>query len=287
MHKSLLHVQDIKPREHFKNYANWRLDNGYRLQSIKTEVKHIREWGVRLYKQNYVNSSDFIIEVPRQTYTAIQDEAGKAFTDEQYMRIVNYMIDMQQKANGIQKPKCIQLFNFFNLMIAGGFRTHELWNLQFRDCQSRQAEHVDEIENLIHIRVSKTGPRDTVFPSPCIRDLMLLYRKSGYPVDPETSLWVDPNTGKPWRKGWFNERFRKVLTALGMETEYRLYSSRSTHITDAIERGVSTYILAKNLGTSEKMIREEYEDLFIQLQTKELFKGRDREDDSRKFKSVF
>ena len=116
---------------------------------------------------------------------------------------------------------------------------------------------------------------------------MVLYKNKGIKVGPETSLWIDPNTGNPYRKGWFNERFRKVLNDLGMGIEYRLYSCRSTHITDAIERGVSTYILAKNLGTSEKMIREEYEDLFIQLQTKELFKGKDREEDEGRFKSPF
>jgi integrase len=282
----LLRVQDIKPKEHFKNYGNWRLDKGYRIQSIKTEAKHIREFGKWLYKENYIKESDFIIDIPRQTYSRIVEESGKAFTDQQVIDITNFMIEHQKKGEGPEKLKRAQVLHFYLLMLAGGFRTHELWNLQFRDCQSRGSELTDEIENLVHIRVSKTGPRDTVFPSSSIRDLMLLYKARGIKIHPETSLWVDPNTGKPYRKGWFNERFRKILNKLDMGTEYRLYSCRSTHITDAIERGVSTYILAKNLGTSEKMIRTEYEDLFIQLQTKELFKGRDRDDDDARFKSI-
>ena len=117
MHKSLLRVCDIKPKEHFKDYANWRLDNGYRLQSIKTEVKHLREWGKWIYKQNYVNESDFIVEVPRQTYLKQDQELGKAFTDDQVINITNYMIEKQKEAKGAEILKRAQLFNFFSLML--------------------------------------------------------------------------------------------------------------------------------------------------------------------------
>ena len=102
------------------------------------------------------------------------------------------------------------------------------------------------------------------------------------------SLWIDTRSkdNRRYSQTWFTQKFREILDEVGLDLRWRMYSCRGTHITDAIERGVSVYILAKNLGSSERMIRDEYEGLLMTRQTAELFKEGSGVDGDDRFKSM-
>lgn len=283
---NLLRTTDINVKKDFVRYVDWRLDRGLKLSSVLNEVKHLKEWLNWCYKNNYIKSNDVIIHVPRQTSRkkGEDDESAKAFTNEMFESIVMTLMEKIQDSKGLEKLKWQQVFHFFSLMIDGGFRTDELYNMQWRDIKSKPIPLQDAgsptlFENLCEVRVSKTGYRQTIIQSGSFAILRQIYKAQGIDVSPTASLWPRPGTNLVWSKQLFTTRFRSVLNELGIPKEYRLYSSRATYITDRIENGVSTYLIAKNLGTSETMIRKNYESVLMRLQTEELFKRKNKGDE--------
>lgn len=292
MEKGLLRKSDLNPRKDFKDYPGWRVAKGYKRSTVTLELKHIKQWVGWLHKKGYVKDPTVDAHVPRQTHRAAAEEDGqaKAFTNDQFEDIVGMFEHLMNTSKGFEKVKWQQVWAFFCLMFDGGFRTDELWHLTFGQCKCRKTRFVGDYETecLVDVQISKTGPRETIFMSNMIGYLRELYEQKGLKVTGSTPLWANPLTGQKWSKQFFTNRFRKkVLDPLGIiGDEYRLYSCRSTHITDKIENGVSTYLLAKNVGTSETMIRQEYEDVLMRLQTRELFKRTKGEEDSTEFAPI-
>lgn len=289
---NLLRITDINPKKDFKAYVDWRLDQGLKLSSVLNEVKHLKEWLTWCYKQNYIDSNDIIIHIPRQTSKKKyeDDESAKAFTNEMFEDIVIALSQKIKNSKGYEQLKWQQVFHFFSLMIDGGFRTDELYNMQWRDIKSKPIPLLNPdvptlFENLCEVRVSKTGYRQTIIESPSFYLLREIYKSKGIDVSPTASLWPRPGTKRMWSKQLFTTRFRTILNELNIPKEFRLYSSRATYITDRIENGVSTYLIAKNIGTSETMIRKNYESVLMRLQTDELFKRKDRGEEPE-FKSL-
>lgn len=62
----------------------------------------------------------------------------------------------------------------------------------------------------------------------------------------------------------FTGQFNRALAATGLTKDYRgvkrtPYSLRHYYITEQLRRGVDAYILARNVGTSVKMLEEHYD----------------------------
>jgi len=288
---SLLRVKELDFRKHFKSYPQWRKALGYKTSSIKLEVKIIKEFANWCLKHGYIKDATCNIEVPRQTHEAKDEETmERAFSEEQVLLITNEFKRLRETSEGSEKVKWTQVYLYYQLMLDGGFRTDELWHVEFRDIKSKSNR-----ETLIDVRISKTGRRNTVFLTDTISQLKSLYESKNIEITPNSTLWMDVGTQKQYTKQFFTRRFRQVLTSLGIGLDFRLYCCRATHITRSIVKQVSTYLLAKNLGTSEFMIHRHYEDILIEEQTKMLlqsgqevhgFNYKDRVKANEEFKGV-
>ena len=107
------------------------------------------------------------VSLPRQTYQAqSEEESVEAFTDEQCDEIFNELNTGVSNSKGMEKLKNQQVMAFCELMLAGGFRTDELWNINFGDVQLKGSKHLIQTECKVNVRISKTGPRVTLFMSP-------------------------------------------------------------------------------------------------------------------------
>ena len=62
-----------------------------------------------------------------------------------------------------------------------------MYNIQFGDCQAKRSNAL-LTKNLVHIRVSKTGPRETIFMSSGISELRKMYEDLGIKVERHSSL---------------------------------------------------------------------------------------------------
>jgi integrase len=287
----LLRVKELNFRKDFVRYPSWRKALGYKTSSIKLEVKIIKEFANWCLKNGYIKDATCNIVVPRQTHEAKDDETNeRAFSEEQITLIDNEFKRLREVSEGSERVKWTQVHLYFQLMLDGGFRTDELWHVEFRDIKSKSNR-----ETLLDVRISKTGRRNTVFLTDTVSQLKILYESKNIDVVPSLSLWIDVGTQKMWTKQFFTRRFREVLTNLSIGLEFRLYCCRATHITRAIINQVSTYLLAKNLGTSEYMIHRHYEDILVEEQTKMLlqntqqlhgFSYKDRVKDDEEFRQV-
>ena len=263
---SLLRVNELNFKKDFEKYASWRKAQGYKHSTIKLEVKIIKEFATWLHTNGFIKNATCNIPVPRQTHEAREEEENeRAFTEEQVVLIRTEFEKQIENSTGSEKGRWIQVHHYFELMLEGGFRTSELFHVEWRDIQMK-----DNGECLMDVRVSKTGQRDTIFISKVVPLIKEFQKSKKVPITKETSLWTNPGTHKMWSKQFFSTRFRKILNAVGLGLEYRLYCCRATHITRRIAKGVRTYLLAKNLGTSEYMIAKHYEDVILAEETKSL-----------------
>jgi len=285
--QQLLRVSDINPRKAFANYVSWKLKDGFKHSSVSCEIVMIKEWVRYLHKKGYVKDPTTDIRLPRQTHAKRVSEETRceSFTDHQINQIFDAFMEKIQNSHGFDQIRWKQVLYFCELMLVGGFRTDELYNLKFGDCLIKTHGSVQQTENLVKVRISKTGPRETFFASPVITNLKNFYMEMGVEVTPEMSLWYNTREQRNWSSQIFARQFRKILKGLNLDYHYRLYSYRHTHITQSIERGVSLYLLAKNLGTSESQIRKTYDHVLMRLQTKALLKDeRDIREDT--FESI-
>lgn len=285
--KSLLRAYDIQPQKDFIDYPAYRRTQGLKHASIKTEIVILKEFVTWLHKKGMVKTSLVECSLPRQTFEAkASEESSKPFTEEMLESIFNYLNDKSNLAPTTrEKVKWKQMIFFTELMLAGGFRTAELYHLTWADCQMKKRGSLVERENLVTVRKSKTGPREVVFISPILSTMRDYYIANGVTMGPKVSLWVNPDSGYQWNKTYFSKMFRQVLTDLGIGTDYRLYSYRHKHISDAIERGVPPYIIAKNVGNSESMIRSTYDHVLTRNLRGQLFAD-SRDEDEDRFESI-
>ena len=286
INKKLLRVSDINFRKDFSDYVNWRIEKGYKRSTIETEIKHIKEWVRFLHQKGYIKDPTIELTIPRQTYKAKEEEGSiQSFTDDQLEEISTEIIERITKTKGEEKLRW-QLIGFFTQMMEeSGMRTDELYWITFGQCRVRGEEKYHKSECAVDIKISKTGPRTTIFMSPVISSLVQLYTSMGVKILPDTPLWLNPATGKRFYRGWFAHWFRVILDGLGYDHSYRLYSYRHTMITNSILKGISLYNIGRLVGNSQNEIQKTYDHVILEYQSKDILnKERGEEEDT--FQSI-
>ena len=264
----LLRIPDLNPKRHFKDYPTYRLDQGIKHSTVVAETKTIKEWVKWCYQQGYLKTGECFIDVPRKAIEqgVVPIEDGNAYTDEEVTNIVANLAGKVQNSTGVSKQLWQTTFRFFTMMLHSGCRTTELWNVQFQDCLYKTYDALKVQKLNLKIRVSKTGYRETIIESniPLLQKDFL--QDKGVKVDKTTSVWCNPNTGKPFSIKSIRNKFYQVLVEEGLEETHRLYDARATYITERLLNSgnkLSTYVLAKAVGNSEQQIRATYENLMM------------------------
>ena len=215
--KGLHQTKTLQPNKDFQEFVPWMMMKDYKRSTIKTYSKSLVEWMKWLYKKKHISDPVLDIQLPRQTYAKqVEDRSVFAYTEDMIEQIDDEFSDLIGNSEGLEKVKWIQVFWFYKLMLASGMRTNEMYNIQFGDCQAKRSNALLDKENLVHIRVSKTGPRETIFMSSGISELRKMYEDLGIKVERHSSLWMNPEVGgkRPYTQAYFNIRFRRVLEKL-------------------------------------------------------------------------
>ena len=284
--QKVLRVAAVDGRKTFKNYVEWRTQQGVKRSTLVTEIKHIKEFVTWLHLKNLLPSPVVDLSLPRQTYQAKAAEGKvEAFTDEEIDLITNELNKRINETTGDEKYRWTQIFLFVQFMLDSGMRTDEVRNLTFGQVSLRGLKGKVQKECSVDIVISKTGPRQAVFMSSSIYWLMELYQSKGIKIEPNTPLWINPETGKKFWNGFHQHWFRRLLNDLGFDHQYRLYSLRHSHITQAIERGVDVYLISKLVGNSVGMITQTYDQVIMSQNTKQIFKD-ERGDEEDRFQRV-
>jgi integrase len=151
-------------------------------------------------------------------------------------------------------------------MLASGLRTGEALALKWSDFRDVKSAKVTTL--MVTVRGTKSGARKTggrkVLALPeilgAIKELRKLHTSMTWSMGQDDLLFVS-STRAPTAE--FNDDFRTMVTDLDLrpdsdEMRFTLYSCRHTYATLLLDAGLDAFHIARNMGTSVRMIDKHY-----------------------------
>jgi integrase len=174
------------------------------------------------------------------------------------------------------------LTNYVLILANTGIRVGEARNLKWSDISTFPADNGNE--NIALQVKGKTGAREVVARTPSVKDY--LHRiwelrceelKTKPPIGDYIFCHKD---GKPIHS--FKKGFNTLIAEAGVEFDAEgqrrvIYSLRHTYATFRLHEGVNHYVLARNMGTSVKMLEQFYGHTSNRAMADELTKTKQKE----------
>ena len=252
-----------------QGFITWRKDYYHRMPSDQVP-KNARlnpadktlEWELTLGKTilKYAQDRGYrgLKPLPTYSYQAEKKIVRPAFTAEEYAKVRSGISAWIREAkNEKWRQTRLLLRDYVRVLAASGMRVGEANNLTWRDV----VKFTDGNGNFNYMfKVhGKTNSR-TVIPShSCYKYINEL--KERYPDAKSTDLVFRMPSGE--KITTLIDQFKAVLERVGMLTnslgeQYTLYSLRHFYAVNQLRQGIPVYDLAKNMGTSVKVIEDYY-----------------------------
>ncbi|MCD8525849.1 MAG: tyrosine-type recombinase/integrase [Alphaproteobacteria bacterium] len=184
-----------------------------------------------------------------------------------------------------EKEREQRLFIKDFLVIAAntGLRVGELRKLKWKMVKIYKANRTG---NHIHAEISvppdtKTGARTAIGQRGDVFDRIKKYSKF---TKPDDWIFVDNDTGNPIHKKVYYKQWHLLMKECGLSESSKnisYYSLRHTYITFRLIAETNIFFLAKNVGTSVRMIENHYEHVKSDAMKAELTKSRKRDEASK------
>ncbi|MBI3043229.1 MAG: tyrosine-type recombinase/integrase [Betaproteobacteria bacterium] len=137
----------------------------------------------------------------------------------------------------------------FANLLAAGFLT----GARYGELTACDVRHFDAKHGTLTIPSGKTGAR----PVTLTADGIEFFKSIAKGRDRTAPLFAKED-GERWGKSEQHRRIKEALKAAKLPTSASFYSLRHSYISRAIEEDVPVFIIARNCGTSETMIRKHY-----------------------------
>ena len=261
-------------RKNFKRKAPSNNTLRAELSSLKTFI----EWS---QKRGYTAQ---LIDWDRPT---LQNNRRPHFGRADWTKLTRFMREWIKKGKGVggKYRERLMLCQYVLILANSGIRVGEARLLKWRDIETQArsaAEGVKTTDVIFWVR-GKTGSRDVVARSKEVSDYLrriweMRTDELGKPPEIEGYVFCHRD-GKPI--GSFKGGFKAMTEAAGVlkssdGDKRTIYSLRHTYATFRLEENVSSYLLAKNMGTSVKMLEQFYGHTVNRSNAAELTKTRGR-----------
>jgi integrase len=134
-------------------------------------------------------------------------------------------------------------------LLTAGFLT----GCRYGELTACDVQHFDAKHGTLAIPSGKTGARPVILTADAIAFFVSI-AKGRNATEP---LFRKPD-GARWGKSEQHRPIKRALEAAKLPRSASFYSLRHSHISRAIEEDVPLFIIARNCGTSEAMIRQHY-----------------------------
>jgi integrase len=186
----------------------------------------------------------------------LHGEPREAFTLEDYRKLYRKSKKWKEKKTHrkISQYKRVILHDMILIIANTGIRPgNEIRNLEWRDV-------IITNENIkVRVRKGKTGKKRTILPRKTCR---IYFERLRETTGRHKHCFCMPD-GSPFR--WESHMFDDLLEYAGLPPYYSLYSLRHFYATQRIIRKKVPYsLLAKQMGTSPKMLAEHYDQSLVE-----------------------
>ena len=247
--KRLKSLKKMLANKEFRDYPEFRQDQGKADTTINNEITTIREAFRWMRQQDYIDYDPPLVEtIPINQ--AKKEEANPPIPVDDFEKIRRYLDAYVQEARGREGYKRALFRTFCLTVVNGALRPHEWRTLDWSMVRPG-------IENEIDIPYwCKTGAWLVVFRTPVLGEWKDLQKKRLEDFESKTLLGVNPDTGKAFTDQFYYDRWDKIMSALNMD--YTVFSMRATGICVRLEAGVPIFTVAKWAGNSVSMIEPYY-----------------------------
>ena len=220
------------------------------------------------------------IAIPKMSRKGEKGETRPAFTAEEIAKLQKFMIEWERNAQtDAEKSNRPLLCDYVNLLLMTGMRHGtEAMNIQWKHCEWYEVDGVKYLR--IHVN-GKTGARYLIAKHECIKVLQRLHSRQddikGKQLDlvfGRISKYIFRNE-KLLRPRTFNGIFSKLMRDSGLmwnaqDQNRTLYSLRHTYATQELLSGTDIHTLAKQMGTSVRMLEQHYSKLTATMAAEKL-----------------
>ena len=247
--KRLKSLKKILASKEFRDYPEFRQDQGKADTTINNEITTIREAFRWMRQQDYIDYDPPLVEtIPINQ--AKKEEANPPIPVDDFEKIRRYLDAYVQEARGREGYKRALFRTFCLTVVNGALRPHEWRTLDWSMVRPG-------IENEIDIPYwCKTGAGLVVFRTPVLGEWKDLQKKRLEDFESKTLLGVNPDTGKAFTDQFYYDRWDKIMSALNKD--YTVFSMRATGICVRLEAGVPIFTVAEWAGNSVSMIEPYY-----------------------------
>lgn len=264
-------------------FFDWRRANPKRKApsnaTILAEMSHFKTFADWCYRRGHIGTR---VEFDRPS---LADNRRPHFNDKDWAKLTRFLRewvkDGKTKSGSIYRDR-LMLTNYVLVLANTGIRVGEARNLKWSDIDTFEGD--DKKQNIVLQVHGKTGAREVVARTPVVKDYLhkiWLLRCDELRKPPSVNDLIfcheDGTSIQSFKKG-----FAALVREGGVEKDSEgkrrvIYSLRHTYATFRLQEGVNHYVLARNMGTSVKMLESFYGHTSNRAMASELTKSRGKE----------